>query len=95
MKLRNKHTLKICVAAAMLAISSCILAGCSSTPSSSSQTAQTMNQEEKVFHYGTTAYTYDKMVLILMLDMQAGLPFVTVSEKLYFVLPRVWNWSHG
>lgn len=59
MKLRNKHTLKICVAAAMLAISSCILAGCSSTPSSSSQTAQTMNQEEKVFHYGTTAYTYD------------------------------------
>ena len=44
MKLRNKHTLKICVAAAMLAISSCILAGCSSTPSSSSQTAQTMNQ---------------------------------------------------
>ena len=59
MKLRNKHTLKICVAAAMLAISSCILAGCSSTPSSSSQTAQTMNQEEKVFHYGTTAYSYD------------------------------------
>ena len=40
MKLRNKHTLKICAAVAMLAIGSCILAGCSSTPSSSSQTVQ-------------------------------------------------------
>ncbi|MFQ9792982.1 MAG: hypothetical protein ACLRX7_06905 [Acutalibacteraceae bacterium] len=49
MKLRNKHTLKICAAVAMLAIGSCILAGCSSTPSSSSQTVQTMNQDEKVF----------------------------------------------
>ena len=59
MKLRNKHTLKICAAVAMLAIGSCILAGCSSTPSSSSQTVQTMNQDEKVFRYGVTAYTYE------------------------------------
>ena len=59
MKLRNKYTWKICAAAAILAISSCILAGCSSAPSPNSQTVQTMNQDEKVFRYGVTSYTYE------------------------------------
>lgn len=59
MKLRNKYTWKICAAAAMLAISSCILAGCSSATSPNSQTVQTMNQDEKVFRYGVTSYTYE------------------------------------